>query len=93
MDEIRHRAAQLAVELLCLQKRMGQGAIDLADTATRDLLRELKSSVDSVRHILRKVVEQDEPEGQTIPRTLVDEVSEVLDRHIDRHTQSRSKAA
>jgi hypothetical protein len=92
MDDIRHRAAQLAVELLSLQKRMGQGAIDLADAATRDLLRELKSSVDSVRHILRNAVEgveRDEPQQQAVTRTLVDEVSEV----VDRHTQSRSKAA
>ncbi len=89
MDDIRHRAAQLAVELLSLQKRMGQEAIDLADAATRDLLRELKSSVDSVRHLLRKVVDADAPPEPEQPRSLVDEVTEV----VDRHTQSRSKAA
>lgn len=89
MDEIRHRAAQLAVELLSLQKRMGQGAGEIADTATRDLLRELKSSVDSVRHLLRKVVEADAPAEPEGPRSLVDEVTEV----VDRHTKAKSKAA
>jgi hypothetical protein len=89
MDEIRHRAAQLAVELLSLQKRMGQEATDIADAATRDLLRELKSSVDSVRHLLRKVVDADAPPDPERPRSLVDEVTEV----VDRHTQARSKAA
>ena len=88
MEDIRHRAAQLAVELLSLQKRMGQEASDIADAATRDLLRELKSSVDSVRHLLRKVVdaEPDEPEA---PRSLVEQVTEI----VDRHTNSNSKAA
>ena len=89
MDEIRHRAAQLAVELLSLQKRMGQEATDLADAATRDLLRELKSSVDSVRHLLRKVVDADAYAEPELPRSLVDEVTEV----VDRHTQAHSKAA
>ena len=89
MDDIRHRAAQLAVELLSLQKRMGQGAGDIADAATRDLLRELKSSVDSVRHLLRKVVDaEDSPEPEPL-RSLVDEVTEF----VDRHTHARSKAA
>ena len=89
MDEIRHRAAQLAVELLSLQKRMGQEATDLADAATRDLLRELKSSVDSVRHLLRKVVDADAYAEPERPRSLVDEVTEV----VDRHTLAHSKAA
>jgi molecular chaperone GrpE (heat shock protein) len=89
MDEIRHRAAQLAVELLSLQKRMGQEATDIADAATRDLLRELKSSVDSVRHFLRKVVDADAPPEPELPRSLVDEVTAV----VDRHTQAGSKAA
>lgn len=89
MDEIRHRAAQLAVELLSLQKRMGQEATDIADAATRDLLRELKSSVDSVRHMLRKIVAPTDPEERAAPRSLVDEVTEI----VDRHTRSRSNAA
>lgn len=89
MDDIRHRAAQLAVELLSLQKRMGREATDIADTATRDLLRELKASVDSVRHLLRKVVDADAPPAPEAPRSLVDEVTEV----VDRHTQARSEAA
>ena len=89
MDEIRHRAAQLAVELLSLQKRMGQEATEIADIATRDLLRELKSSVDSVRHLLRKVIDADAPLEPEQPRSLVDEVTEV----VDRYTQARSKAA
>ena len=86
MDDIRHRAAQLAVELLSLQKRMGQEASDIADAATRDLLRELKSSVDSVRHLLRKVVDAEPDEPET-PRSLVEQVTEIVDRH------TRSKAA
>jgi molecular chaperone GrpE (heat shock protein) len=88
MEDIRHRAAQLAVELLSLQKRVGQEASDIADAATRDLLRELKSSVDSVRHLLRRVVdaEPDEPES---PRSLVEQVTEI----VDRHTRSQSNAA
>jgi hypothetical protein len=89
MDEIRHRAAQLAVELLSLQKRMGQEATDIADAATRDLLRELKSSVDSARHMLRKVIDNTETDEPDTPRSLVDEVTEI----VDRHTQSRSEAA
>ena len=89
MDEIRHRAAQLAVELLSLQKRMGQGAGEIADTATRDLLRELKSSVDSARHMLRKVIDNTETDDPDAPHSLVDEVTEI----VDRHTQSRSEAA
>jgi hypothetical protein len=87
MEDIRHRAAQLAVELLSLQKRMGQGACDIADGATRDLLRELKSSVDSVRHMLRKVVESTTPEELEPARSLIDEVTEIVDRH------TRSNAA
>lgn len=87
MEDIRHRAAQLAVELLSLQKRMGQVTGDLADAATRDLLRELKSSVDSARQMLRKVVDAPEPEEPEAPRSLVDQVTEIVDRHI------RSKAA
>ena len=86
MEDIRHRAAQLAVELLSLQKRMGQEASDIADAATRDLLRELKSSVDSVRHLLRKVVDAEPDEPET-PRSLVEQVTEIVDRH------TRSKAA
>lgn len=89
MDEIRHRAAQLAVELLSLQKRMGREATDLADGATRDLLRELKSSIDSARHMLRKVIDNTDPEEPEAPRSLVDEVTEI----VDRHTRSRSNAA
>jgi molecular chaperone GrpE (heat shock protein) len=86
MEDIRHRAAQLAVELLSLQKRVGQEASDIADAATRDLLRELKSSVDSVRHLLRKVVDAEPDEPET-PRSLVEQVTEIVDRH------TRSKAA
>ena len=89
MDEIRHRAAQLAVELLSLQKRMGQGAGDIADAATRDLLRELKSSVDSARHMLRKVIDDIDPAEPEVPRSLVDEVAAI----VDRHTHSASNAA
>ena len=89
MDEIRLRAAQLAVELLSLQKRMGQGAGEIVDTATRDLLRELKSSIDSARHMLRKIVDSTDLEEPEAPRSLVDEVTEV----VDRHTRSRSNAA
>jgi hypothetical protein len=89
MEDIRHRAAQLAVELLSLQKRIGQGAYDIADVATRDLLRELKSNVDSVRHMLRHVVEATELAEPQVPRSLVDEVTEV----VDRHTRSQANAA
>jgi hypothetical protein len=89
MEDIRHRAAQLAVDLLSLQKRIGQGAYDIADVATRDLLRELKSNVDSVRHMLRHIVEATEPEEPQVPRSLVDKVTEV----VDRHTRSQANAA
>jgi hypothetical protein len=89
MDDIRHRAAQLAVELLSLQKRIGQGAYDIADVTTRDLLRELKSNVDSVRHMLRSVIDGTEPDEPQAPRSLVDEVAEV----VDRHTRSQANAA
>jgi hypothetical protein len=81
MEDIRHRAAQLAVELLSLQKRIGQGASVIADAATRDLLRELKSSVDSARQMLRNVVEATPPEEPEAPRSLVDQVTEIVDRH------------
>jgi hypothetical protein len=89
MEDIRHRAAQLAVELLSLQKRIGQGAYDIADVTTRDLLRELKSNVDSLRLMLRKVVDATEPDEPQVPRSLVDEVTEV----VDRHTRSQANAA
>jgi molecular chaperone GrpE (heat shock protein) len=88
MEDIRHRAAQLAVELLSLQKRVGQEASDIADAATRDLLRELKSSVDSVRHLLRRVVDAEPVEPES-PRSLVEQVTEI----VDRHTRSQSNAA
>ena len=88
MEDIRHRAAQLAVELLSLQKRIGLGAIDIADAATRDLLRELKTSVDSARQILRKVVDATPEEEPLSPRSLVDEVTEIVDRHTRAHSNA-----
>lgn len=92
MDDLRHRAAQVAVDLRSLQKRITQSAGQIADVATYDLLRELKLNVDSLRHLLAKVLEGSpfrKTEAADETRSLYEQVTDI----VNRHTRSRSNAA